>query len=92
MVQVRGRNLLKKYLKKTYPNTEEPLISIDYNHLNRYVIEHTGHTFQELKLHQYLEQINTDTTTYKLINVPENITLHELSAEHNNKWIILMSV
>lgn len=87
MVQVRGRNLLKKYIKDTYNDNEEPLISIDYIDLNQYVIEHTGKTFQELKLHQYLEQINTNTTTYKLINVPETIQLHDLDATYNNEWV-----
>ena len=88
MVAVRGRPLLKKYIKDIYgTDVTEEKISIDYNDLNKYVIDRTGKDFWKLELYKFIDSFNTDSTTYKLINVPENITLHELSAEHNNKWI-----
>lgn len=89
MVAVRGKPLLKKYIKDTFTDTDvtEEKISIDYNDLNTYVIDRTGKDFWELGIYNYIDSFNTDLTTYKLINVPENITLHELSAKHNNKWI-----
>ena len=88
MVAVRGRPLLKKYIKDTYgTDVTEEKINIEYNNLNQYAIDHTGKSFWEMELYKYVDSFNTDSTTYKLTNVPENITLHELSAEHNNKWI-----
>ena len=87
MASVRGKPLLKKYIKKTYPDVTEEKISIDYQHLNQYLQDKTGKGFWEHEIYKYLDNINTDTTTYKLINVPENINLHDLDATHNNKWI-----
>jgi replicative DNA helicase Mcm len=88
MVAVRGRPLFKKYIKNLYgDDVTEEKISIDFNDFNVFVIDRTGKDFWELELYKYLDNISTETTTYKLINVPENISLHELSAEHNNKWI-----
>ena len=88
MVAVRGRPLLKKYIKDTYgEDVTEAKISIDYNDLNTYVMDRAGKDFWELELYRFIDNISTNSTTYKLINVPENISLHNLSAEHNNKWI-----
>ena len=87
MVTVRGKPLLKKYIKDTYPDVTEEKISIDYNHLNQYVIDHTGKDFWEHRIYKYLDNINTNTTTYKLINVPETVELGDLDASHNNEWI-----
>ena len=87
MVAVRGKPLLKKYIKDTYPDVTEEKISIDYNHLNQYIKDKTGKDFWEHQIYKYLDNINTKSTTYKLINVPENINLHDLDATHNNKWI-----
>ena len=64
MVTVRGKPLLKKYIKDTYPDVTEEKISIDYNHLNQYVIDHTGKDFWEHRIYKYLDNINTNTTTY----------------------------
>lgn len=89
MAPVRGKPLLKKYIQNTFKSADvtEEKISIDYNDLNTYVLDHTGKDFWELGLYKFMDKVNTDSVTYKLINVPENITLHELSAKHNNKWI-----
>ena len=87
MASVRGKPLLKKYIKKHYPDVTEEKISIDYNHLNQYVLDKTGKDFWKLQLYKFLDGINTNTTTYKLINVPENVNLHDLDATYNNKWI-----
>ena len=88
MATVRGKPLLKKYIKDTYgKDVTEDKISIDYNSLNQYVIDKTGKDFWEQQIYKYLDSINTTSTTYKLINVPENINLHDLDATHNNKWI-----
>lgn len=88
MASVRGKPLLKKYIKDTYgKDVTEEKISIDYNHLNQYLIDKTGKDFWKHQIHKYLDSINTKSTTYKLINVPENINLHDLDATHNNKWI-----
>ena len=88
MASVRGRPLLKKYIKKTYgEDVKEEIISIDYNHLNWYLIDRTGKDFWEQEIYKFIDAVNTSTTTFKLINVPENIELRDLNAEHNNKWI-----
>lgn len=87
MASVRGKPLLKKYIKKHYPDVTEEKISIDYNHLNQYVLDKTGKDFWKLQLYKFLDGINTNTTTYKLINVPENVNLHDLDATYNNEWI-----
>lgn len=87
MASVRGKPLLKKYIKKYYPDVTEEKISIDYNHLNQFIIDKTGKDFWEHQLYKYLDNINTASTTYKLINVPENVNLHDLDATYNNKWI-----
>ena len=88
MANVRGKPLLKNYIQQTYgKDVTEEKISIDYNHLNQYLIDHTGKDFWKHQLYKYLDNINTNTTTFKLINVPENINLHDLDATHNNKWI-----
>ena len=88
MVTVRGKKLLKKYIKETYgKDVTEEKISIDYNHLNQFLIDKTGKNFWEHQTYRYLETINTNTTTFKIINVPENVNLHDLDATYNNKWI-----
>ena len=88
MVVVRGKKLLKKYIKDTYgKDVKEEKISVDYNHLNTYLIDKTGKDFWEHQIYRYLEVINTKSTTYKIINVPETINLHDLDATHNNQWI-----
>ena len=88
MVTVRGKKLLKKYIKDTYgKDVTEEKISIDYNKLNQFLIDKTGKDFWEHQLYIYLETVNTNTTTFKLINVPENVNLHDLDATHNNKWV-----
>ena len=87
MASVRGKPLLKKYIKKHYHDVKEEKISIDYNHLNQFIIDKTGKDFWEHQIYKYLDNINTESTTYKLINVPENVNLHDLDATYNNKWI-----
>ena len=87
MVAVRGKPLLKKYIKKHYSDVKEEKISIDYNHLNQFIIEKTGKDFWEHQTYKYLDTINTKSTTYKLINVPETVNLHDLDATYNNQWI-----
>ena len=87
MASVRGKPLLKKYIKTHYNDVTEEKISIDYNHLNQYVLDKTGKDFWEHQLYKFLDGINTKTTTYKLINVPENVNLHDLDATYNNQWI-----
>jgi replicative DNA helicase Mcm len=87
MASVRGKPLLKKYIRKHYKDVTEEKISIDYNHLNQYVLDKTGKDFWEHQLYKFLDGINTKTTTYKLINVPENVNLHDLDATYNNQWI-----
>lgn len=88
MASVRGKPLLKKYIKKTYgTDVTEEKISIDYNHLNQYIIDHTGKNFWEHQIYKYIDNFNTDSTTYKIVNVPETVNLHDLDATHNNQWI-----
>ena len=87
MANVRGKPLLKQYIKETYPDVTEEKISIDYNHLNQYLTDNTGKDFWKHQIYKYLDNINTNTTTYKLTNVPETTNLHDLDATYNNKWI-----
>lgn len=87
MASVRGKPLLRKYIKTHYPDVTEEKISIDYYHLNKFLLDETGKDFWEHQVYKFIDGINTGTTTYKLINVPENINLHDLDATHNNKWV-----
>ena len=87
MASVRGKPLLKRYIKQTYSDVTEEKISIDYNHLNKYLVDKTGKDFYQHQIYKYLDSINTNSTTYKIINVPENTNLHDLDATNNNQWI-----
>ena len=88
MASVRGKPLIKRYIRDTYgKDIKEAKISIDYNHMNQYVIHKTGKDFWEHEIYKHIDSVNTNTTTFKLINVPETINLHDLDASHNNRWI-----
>ena len=87
MATVRGKPLLKKYIKKTYPDVTEGRISIDYYHLNQFLIDNTGKDFWELHFYRFMDSANTKSTTFKIINVPETANLHDLDATYNNEWI-----
>ena len=88
MASLGGRPLLKRYIRDTYgKDVKEGIISIDYNHLNQYLMDQTGKSFWKHQLYRFIDAVNTSTTTFKFINVPENIELRDLNAEHNNKWI-----
>lgn len=71
-------------------------VSIDYNKLNQYLLEKTGDDFFELEMYKFIqaieEEFNTNSTpkeylSFKYINVPENMELHNLDATNNKEWI-----
>ena len=94
-----GKALLRKYIKKFHKKEIKELksqnkqckISIDYESLNTWLQNQSNHDFWELKIYEYIDQMeeyfNTDHTTLKFINVPEKDNLHELDATCNNQWI-----
>lgn len=84
---LRSIKLLNNYIKRQKYDEEEKHRNIDYHSLNKYLIDKTGKDFYRLKIYEYLDQVNTDDITYKLINVPETHTLHELDANNNDTWI-----
>lgn len=85
---VSGKSILKKYIKDTYSdNVPSGIVSIDYNEINEICLNESGKNFFELEIYKFIYMINTASTTYKFINVPENCNIQELDAKDNNRWI-----
>lgn len=95
-----GKALLKKYIKKYHKDEinniksqkKQCKVSIDYESLNKYLLEKNGKDFWELEIYNALEKIQAyfdanNYATIKLENVPEKDNLHDLDATYNNKWI-----
>ena len=75
---------------------QQSKVSIDYQLLNQYLIDETGKDFFESKIYNFIESIeesyNANTTpkehiSFKFINVPETVDLHNLDATNNKEWI-----
>ena len=94
-----GKALLRKYIKKFHKKEIKQLksqnkqckISIDYESLNKWLLEQSGQDFWELEIFEFIDLMedyfNTEHTTLKITNVPERDNLHDLDATCNNDWI-----
>ena len=75
---------------------QQSKINIDYEPFNKYLISETGKDFWENKIYKFVssfeEYYNLDNTaknhiSFKFINVPENVELHQLDATYNHEFI-----
>ena len=75
---------------------QQSKISIDYTQLNQYLITESGKDFWDWQMYTFIDSMeeyyNTNSTpkehiSFKLINVPETVELHDLDATNNKEWI-----
>lgn len=83
-------------LKELIELNQQSKINIDYEPFNKYLISETGKDFWENKIYKFVtsfeEYYNLDNTpknhiSFKFINVPENVELHQLDATYNHEFI-----
>ena len=83
-------------LKELIELNQQSKINIDYEPFNEYLISKTGKDFWENKIYKFVtsfeEYYNLDNTpknhiSFKFINVPENVELHQLDATYNHEFI-----
>lgn len=83
-------------LKELIDLNQQSKINIDYELFNAYLISETGKDFWENKIYKFVtsfeEYYNLDNTpknhiSFKFINVPENVELHQLDATYNHEFI-----
>ena len=83
-------------LKELTDLNQQSKINIDYEPFNKYLISETGKDFWENKIYKFVssfeEYYNLDNTaknhiSFKFINVPENVELHQLDATYNHEFI-----
>lgn len=83
-------------LKELIELNQQSKINIDYEPFNKYLISETGKDFWENKIYKFVtsfeEYYNIDNTpknhiSFKFINVPENVELHQLDATYNHEFI-----
>jgi len=75
---------------------QQSKVSIDYQLLNQYLLNKSGKGFFDWQMYNFIDSMeeyyNTNTTpkehiSFKLINVPETVELHNLDATNNREWI-----
>ena len=75
---------------------QQSKISIDYPNLNEFLLDKSGKDFWDWKMYTFIDSMeeyyNTNSTpkehiSFKLINVPETVELHNLDATNNHEWI-----
>ena len=75
---------------------QQSKVSIDYNQLNQYLLDESGKGFFDWQMYTFIgsmeEYYNTNSTpkehiSFKFINVPETVELHNLDATNNREWI-----
>ena len=83
-------------LKELIELNQQSKINIDYEPFNAYLISETGKDFWENKIYKFVtsfeEYYNLDNSpknhiSFKFINVPENVELHQLDATYNHEFI-----
>jgi len=94
--------LLKQYIKKHHKEQLEQVgskqskVNIDFEILNQFLLNETGKDFFALKAYKFLDRIdesfnigNTPKNhiSFKIINVPCTVQLHDLDATHNKEWV-----
>ena len=98
------KGLLREYIKTHHKNDltevrslhQQSKVSIDYHHLNQYLLDQSGQGFWDWQMYNFIdtmeEYFNTNNTpkehiSFKFINVPETVELHNLDATNNREWI-----
>jgi len=94
------RQYVKKFhsaeIDEVRSSHQQSKVSIDYYNLNQFLIDKTGKGFFDWKMYTFLSAIegayNANTTpkehiSFKYINVPETVELHNLDATNNKEWI-----
>ena len=80
------KGLLREYIKTHHKN----------HHLNQYLLDQSGQGFWDWQMYNFIdtmeEYFNTNNTpkehiSFKFINVPETVELHNLDATNNREWI-----
>ena len=75
---------------------QQSKISIDYNQFNQYLLDKSGKDFWDWQMYTFIdsmeEYFNTNSTpkehiSFKFINVPETVELHNLDATYNKEWV-----
>ena len=83
-------------LQECRSNHQQSKVSIDYHPLNEYLISECGKSFFQLKAYTIVDALeetyNTSNTpkehiSFKFINIPETVELHNLDATNNHEWI-----
>ena len=89
-------NVHKNEIQEVRSLHQQSKISIDYNQLNQYLITESGKDFWDWQMYTFIDSMeeyyNTNSTpkehiSFKLINVPETVELHDLDATNNKEWI-----
>ena len=94
------RNYIKTFHKDEITEVrslhQQSKISIDYNHFNQYLLDKSDKDFWDWKMYTFIDSMeeyyNTNSTpkehiTFKFINVPETVELHNLDATYNKEWV-----
>ena len=75
---------------------QQSKISIDYHQLNKFLLDKSSKDFWDWQMYTFIDSMeeyyNTNSTpkehiSFKLINVPETVELHNLDATNNKEWI-----
>lgn len=75
---------------------QQSKVSIDYTSLNQFLIDESGRDFWKSKIYNFISSIEEsynanispkEYISFKFINVPETVDLHNLDATHNKEWI-----
>ena len=86
----------KDEIKEVRSLHQQSKISIDYHQLNQFLLDKSGKDFWDWQMYTFLDSVesvfNTNSTpkehlSFKLINVPETVELHNLDATNNHEWI-----
>ena len=89
-------NVHKNEIQEVRSLHQQSKISIDYNQLNQYLITESDKDFWDWQMYTFIDSMeeyyNTNSTpkehiSFKLINVPETVELHDLDATNNKEWI-----
>ena len=89
-------NVHKNEIQEVRSLHQQSKISIDYNQLNQYLLDTSGKDFWDWQMYTFIDSMeeyyNTNSTpkehiSFKLINVPETVELHDLDATNNKEWI-----
>lgn len=94
------RNFIKTHyldeIEQSRSLHQQSKVSIDYTSLNQYLLNESGKDFWDWQMYTFIpsleEYYNTNSTpkehiSFKLINVPETVELHNLDATNNKEWI-----